>query len=234
VILGRVRTFVVVGGTSGLGLEVARTLAPDHRVVVLGDQPDEVKQVAADLGCDGTACDVARYDQVRRAFDEVEFHCGAIDGVAHCAAMWIGGRLEDLEPETIQRAVEVNVLGTAYVLREALLRMHRHGHGNIVHVGAVAVDVPRPGIPVYRATKNFGKSLVESIAQGTGTNAIKVMQLHPGPMPTRLQERVGAEFLDTVWTPPAQVAREVVRLLLLEPDDPYVSDLRVLRADGRW
>ncbi|WP_173081458.1 SDR family NAD(P)-dependent oxidoreductase [Phytohabitans rumicis] len=225
------RTFVVVGGTSGLGLEVARILVPDHRVVVLGDQPEEVKQVAADLGCDGMACDVARYDQVRSAFDEIG---GELDGLVHCAARWIGGRLEDLAPEAIQRAVEVNVLGTAYVLREALRRMHRHGHGNIVYVGAVAVDVPRPGIPVYRATKCFGASLVESLAQATGTNGIKVMQLHPGPMPTRLQERVGAEFLDTVYTPPAQVAREVVRLLMLDADDPYVSDLRVLRADGRW
>jgi len=228
-----VKTFVVIGGTSGLGLEVARLLAPQHRVVVLGDRDDEVKDTAAALGCAGLTCDVARYEQVERAFDEISTR-GAVHGIAHCAAMWIGGALPELAPETIRRAVEVNVLGPTYVLREALRRMSAQGHGNVVYVGAVAVDAARPGIPVYRATKSYGKSLVESLAQATGSNGVKLMQVHPGPMPTRLQERVGAAFLDTVHTPPVAVAREIVRLLLLAPDDPYVSDLRVLRADGRW
>jgi NAD(P)-dependent dehydrogenase (short-subunit alcohol dehydrogenase family) len=228
-----VKTFVVIGGTSGLGLEVARLLAPEHRVVIVGDRVDEVKDVAADLGCDGMTCDVSQYDQVERAFDEIAMH-GAVHGLAHCAAMWVGGGLEDLAPDTIRRAVEVNVLGPTYVLREALRRMRAQGYGNAVYVGAIAVDAARPGIPVYRATKSYGKSLVESLAQATGSNGVKLMQVHPGPMPTRLQERVGGSFLDTVYTPPAAVAREIVRLLLLAPEDPYVSDLRVLQADGRW
>ncbi|MDQ7910702.1 SDR family NAD(P)-dependent oxidoreductase [Phytohabitans sp. ZYX-F-186] len=227
------KTFVVIGGTSGLGFEVARLLAPEHRVVVVGDRVDEVKNVAADLGCDGLTCDVSRYDQVERAFDEIAMR-GAVHGVAHCAAMWAGGALDELAPETIRRAVEVNVLGPTYVLREALRRMRAQGFGNAVYVGAVAVDAARPGIPVYRATKSYGKSLVESVAQATGSNEVKLMQVHPGPMPTRLQERVGDSFLDTVYTPPAAVAREIVRLLLLAPEDPYVSDLRVLQANGRW
>lgn len=225
---------MVAGGTSGLGLEVARILVRDHRVVVLSDQAKEVAAVTAELGCDGVTCDVTEYEQVRGAFDGITARHGAIDGVAHCVAVWAGGALEDLSPATIRRAVEVNALGTAYVLREAIRRMRQYGRGNIVYVGAIAVDLPRPGISIYRATKSFGKSLVESLAQTTGTNSIKVMQIHPGPMPTRLQERVGGKFLDEVYALPAQVAREVVRLLSLEPEDLYISDQKVLRADGRW
>ncbi|MDG4789173.1 SDR family NAD(P)-dependent oxidoreductase [Micromonospora sp. WMMD1102] len=228
------RTFVVDGGTSGLGLEVARILAADHRVVILGNAPEEVSRTRDELGCDGIVCDMSRSDQVRDALAEVADRYGPIDGLAHCAAIWAGGRLEELSPETIRQAVEVNVLGTAYLLHEALLRMRDQGYGNIVYVSALATDVPRPGIPLYRATKSFGTSLVESLAEAQGTNSIKVMEIHPGPMPTRLQERVGAEFLDTVYAEPAQVATEVVRLLLLGGDDLYVSGQRVLRADGRW
>jgi NAD(P)-dependent dehydrogenase (short-subunit alcohol dehydrogenase family) len=228
------KTFVVVGATSGLGLEVARILAPAHRVVVLGDVETEVSAVTAELRCDGRVCDVSQYDQVARALHDIADRYGAIDGLAHCASMWAGGALEDISPDAIRRAVEVNVLGTAYLLKEATTRMKQQGRGNLVYIGATAVDVPRPGIPVYRATKSFGTSLVESLAQAYGTNAIKIMQLHPGPMPTRLQERVGAEFLDQVYALPAQVAREVVRLLSLEPDDLYISGQKVLRADGRW
>nr|MDT0659963.1 SDR family oxidoreductase [Micromonospora sp. DSM 115978] len=229
-----VRAFVVVGGTSGLGLEVARILRPDHQVTILGNIEDEVTAATNELGCNGRVCDVARYDQVRDALDEVADRHGGIDGLAQCASMWAGGPLDELSPEMIRRAVEVNALGTTYLLREAVIRMRERGRGNIVYVGAAAVEVPRPGIPLYRATKSFGQSLVESLAQAEGPHGIKVMQIHPGPMRTRLQERVGAEFLDTIWALPSQVAREVVRLLLLEPEDLYVSDQQVLRADGRW
>ncbi|MGI5214443.1 SDR family NAD(P)-dependent oxidoreductase [Plantactinospora sp. CA-290183] len=228
------RTFVVDGGTSGLGLEVARILAAEHRVVVLGNVPGEVSAARDELGCDGLVCDVSDPDQVRDSLAQVIDRYGTIDGLAHCAGMWAGGALEELSPDLIRRAVEVNVLGTAYLLREALIQLHRQGHGNLVYVGALAVEVPRPGIPLYRATKSFGTSLVESLAEAQRSNSVKVMEIHPGPMHTRLQERVGAEFLDTVSAPPEQVAAEVVRLLLLRAEDLYVSGQKVLRADGRW
>lgn len=228
------RSFVVVGATSGLGLAVARLLADEHRVAVLGDAVEEVAAVADDLRCTGLVCDVSSYEQVHQAFAEVVDRYGVIDGVATCASVWAGGDLLDLSPEHIRRAVEVNALGTTYVLREALYHLHRQGFGNLVYTGAMAVVKSRPGIPVYRATKSYGSSLVESLAEAQHSNRIKVMQLHPGPMPTRLQERVGAEFLDEVYALPEQVATEVVRLLLLAPDDLYVSGELVLRADGRW
>ncbi|MET8085385.1 SDR family oxidoreductase [Micromonospora sp. NPDC005197] len=228
------RTFVVVGGTSGLGLAVARLLVDEHRVVVFGNVPAEVAATTDELGCDGAVCDVSSYEQVRDAFAEVVGRYGTVDGVAACASMWAGGDLGDLPVEHIRRAVEINVLGTTYLLREALEHLHRQGYGNVVYIGAMALAAPRPGIPVYRATKSYGSSLVESLAQAQHSNRIKVMELDPGPMPTRLQERVGAEFLDEVYALPEQVAAEVVRLLLLQPDDLYVSGERVLRADGRW
>ncbi|MFI6265451.1 SDR family NAD(P)-dependent oxidoreductase [Micromonospora sp. NPDC051006] len=228
------RTVVVVGGTSGLGLATARLLANEDQVVVLGDVPDEIDAAVGELGCDGGVCDTSSYEQVRDAFAQVADRYGTIDAVALCASMWAGGDLADLTPERIRRAVEVNALGTTYVLKEALDHLHRQGFGNVVYVGAMAVTQPRPGIPVYRATKSYGASLIESVAEAQHSNRVKVMQLHPGPMPTRLQERVGDEFLDEVYALPEQVAPELVRLLRLAPDDLYVSGERVLRADGRW
>ncbi|MCW3842980.1 SDR family oxidoreductase [Micromonospora yasonensis] len=228
------RTFIVVGGTSGLGLAVARLLVNEDQVVLLGDVAEEVDAAAAELRCGGIVCDIASYAQVRDAFAEVADRYDSVDGVVNCASVWAGGDLAELSPEHIRRAVEVNALGTTYVLKVALDHLHRQGFGNVVYVGAMAVTRPRPGIPVYRATKSYGTSLVESVAEAQHSNRIKVMLLHPGPMPTRLQERVGAEFLDEVYALPDQVATEIVRLLRLAPDDLYVSGELVLRADGRW
>jgi hypothetical protein len=73
--------------------------------------------------------------------------------------------------------VEVNALGTTYLLKEALHHLHRQGYGNAVYTGAMAVTRPRPGISVYRATKSYGTSLVESLAEAQHNNRIEVMQL---------------------------------------------------------
>ncbi|WP_433532299.1 SDR family NAD(P)-dependent oxidoreductase [Micromonospora sp. CA-263727] len=227
-------TFVVVGGTSGIGLAVARRLIGRRRVVVVGDEPWEVAAVADELDCPGAACDITSYRQVRELFAGVVERYGEIGGVADCASVWAGGDLLDLDPERIRRAVEVNVLGTTYVLKEALHHLGRQGHGNVVYVGALAVTRSQPGIPVHRATESYGASLVESVAGAQPGNRVKVMRLHPGPMPTRPQERAGAEFLDEAYARAEQVAAEAVRLLLLAADDRYISGEQALRADGRW
>jgi NAD(P)-dependent dehydrogenase (short-subunit alcohol dehydrogenase family) len=228
------RTFVVDGATSGLGLEIARLLAAEHQTVVLGNAADEVAVTASQLDCEGMVCDVSKPDHVARVLGDIAARYGAIDGLAHCAGVWAGGPLQDISPETIRRTVEVNVLGTAFLMHEAIALMREQGCGNLVYIGAIATEIPRPGIPLYRATKSFGSSLVESLAEAQGSNSIKVMEIHPGPMHTRLQERAGAEFLDQIYALPEQVAPEAVRLLTLEPDELYVSGQKVLRADGRW
>ncbi|MEU1688914.1 SDR family NAD(P)-dependent oxidoreductase [Micromonospora sp. NPDC005707] len=84
-------------------------------------------------------CDVSSYEQVRDGFASVVDMCGTIDGVAACASVWAGGDLESLSPERIRREVEVNALGTTYVLKEALHHLHRQGYGNVVYTGAMAV-----------------------------------------------------------------------------------------------
>ena len=229
------RTFVVVGGTSGLGLAVARLLVDEHQVVVFGNVPAEVAAATDELGCDGAVCDISSYEQVRD---------GLRRGGASATARSTGWR----PAPRCGRAASWRTCrwstsagpwrSTFWASRTCCGRrwehLHRQGHGNVVYIGALALAAPRPGIPVYRATKSYGNSLVDSLAEAQHSNRVKVMQLHPGPMPTRLQERVGAEFLDEVYAMPGQVATEVVRLLLLEPDDLYVSGERVLRADGRW
>lgn len=138
------RTFVVVGGTSGLGLAVARLLVNEHQVVVFGNVAGEVAAATDELGCDGALCDVSSYEQVREAFAEVVGRYGRIDGVAACASMWAGGDLADLAVEHIRRAVDINVLGITYLLREVLEHLHRQGHGNVVYIGALALAAPGP------------------------------------------------------------------------------------------
>ncbi|GAB3957341.1 hypothetical protein GCM10027614_72570 [Micromonospora vulcania] len=166
------KTFVVVGGTSGLGLAVARLLVNEHQVVVFGNVAAEVAATTDQLGCAGALCDVSSYEQVRDAFAEVVQRYGTIDGVTDCASMWAGGDLADLAVEHIRRAIEINVLGTTYLLREALEHLRRQGHGNVVYIGALALAAPGPasrctGRP--RATAAASSSHWRRLSTATGS-----------------------------------------------------------------
>ncbi|MFB9235826.1 SDR family NAD(P)-dependent oxidoreductase [Plantactinospora siamensis] len=216
------RSFVVVGGTAGLGLAAARLLVNEHRVTVFGDAPDEVAAVTDELGCAGAVCDVSSYEQVRAAFAEVVDRTGVIAGVAACTARWAGGDLDELSPDQLRRIVEVDVLGATYVLREALRHLRRQGFGTIVYPGAAAATSARPDLPVYRAARSYGTSLVESLAGQRRDDGVRVLLVCPGPMPTRLRERADGELLDEAYAQPEPVVAELVRLLQLDPAD--VSD----------
>jgi NADP-dependent 3-hydroxy acid dehydrogenase YdfG len=150
------RTHIVIGGTSGLGLAVARELVRrDHQVIVLGNMEDEVERIGQESGLIGLVCDVSNGALLEQTIKHIFTTYGEIHGVAHCAAMWAGGPLAEFSRDQIRRAIDVNVLGVTYVLQALLEQLSEQGSGNVVVIGAAAVHQAHPGIPLYGATKAF-------------------------------------------------------------------------------
>lgn len=215
---------LLIGATSGLGLATAKHLLNlGDEVIVLGNQHDEVAEVAETLGVDARVCDISNGALVEQILKEIFHQYGHIDGIAHCAAMWIQGDFVGHTLDQLRKAAEVNWLGPQYVMHAALQHLLEQGSGNFVWVGAAAVHAPHPGIPVYGAAKAGLEYLVKCLAARYGPRGVKVTYLHPGPMQTKLQERVGLEFLDDVYAEPASIAPILAFLLRRGRDEPYLS-----------
>lgn len=174
---------LVTGGSSGIGLSIARRLAAEglHTTVLdltppapgALDGPWQFTQgdvtVAADLAA-GLALAVEDGRQLK--------------AVINCAGtIEPGGALEELPDEAIARVVSVNLLGPILLAKAAIPVMKRAGGSTLINIGSIAGERGSPSHPVYSATKAALSGLTKSLAARYGRNAIRVLTVCPGSVP---------------------------------------------------
>ncbi|TWF80364.1 3-oxoacyl-[acyl-carrier protein] reductase [Pseudonocardia hierapolitana] len=161
------KVVVVTGAAGGFGSVTARTFADAGAHVVVSDV-DTVgaEKVAADLpSAIAVTTDVTDEDAVRGLVDAAESAFGGIDvmvnnaGVPHRA-----GALVDLDVETVDRQLAVNVRSVFLGCKHAVPALRRRGGGVIVNVASIAAKRPRPGLTVYNATKGAVITLTRGLA----------------------------------------------------------------------
>jgi len=193
------RTALVTGGTGVLGAAMAAGLAlAGARVVVASRTRERADATAAHLrgmGGDahGVALDVCEVESIRRAADEVERTCGAVDILVNAAggnrpdatASLPGRSLFNLDPDAIRAVVELNLMGGALlpsiVFGERMARLG--GGGTIVNITSVAAELPLTRVVGYAASKaavaNVTKWMAVHFAKEMGL-PIRVNSLMPG------------------------------------------------------
>jgi NAD(P)-dependent dehydrogenase (short-subunit alcohol dehydrogenase family) len=214
-------TVLVTGGASGLGAAVADALrrAGGTPVVLdLAAAPDGVYSEAVDLA-DGRAAEAA----VRRA---AERH-GGLDAVVTAAGTDACGRLEELEPEDWERVVQVNLLGTAAVVRAALPFL-RASQGRVVTVASTLGLRALSDASAYCASKfgvvGFSRALAVELAGEVG-----VTMLVPGGMATAFFDGRPEQYrppADARLADPADVA-DAVLFALTRPRGVELRELVV-------
>jgi NAD(P)-dependent dehydrogenase (short-subunit alcohol dehydrogenase family) len=195
------RTALVTGGGRGLGAAIALELsARGAHVGVLARSANEVRRVAAEVGGTGLVADVADADRlaaVLQSFGEADIV------VANAGVVWPLGRFAEVDFHEWERAIAINVTGSARVVRAYLPGMVQRGWGRIVTISSGAAS--KPGMPSANAYST-GKAALDMFTvhlarevDGTGVTANAV---RPGVVDTEMQtfmrshsrEQVGAEF----------------------------------------
>ncbi|WP_248966305.1 SDR family NAD(P)-dependent oxidoreductase [Sphaerisporangium perillae] len=120
-----VGNILITGGASGLGRAVAVAVAK------AGGRPLVVDVTAPEAGIDYVSADVSDREQVERAMRELAERAGGLDGVVTAAGIDACGALSDVPAPNWERVVQVNLLGTASIVRAALPYLRRSG-GRVV------------------------------------------------------------------------------------------------------
>jgi short-subunit dehydrogenase len=145
-------TALVTGAYGGIGRAIAVAL---HRagcqVIVSGRKPDQLDQVAAEVGGRAILADLA----VRPDLEKLLSEAGPLDIVVMNAALPASGDIEDWSQDQIDRAIEVN-LGNPIAMTRALLPSFRsRGSGHFVFISSLSGKAASKGGALYAATK-FG------------------------------------------------------------------------------
>ena len=177
---------LISGGSSGIGLAVARRLAASGWRLSLLARRAEVLEQAADglraLGAAAVHChavDVADRLKVSAAVVCALDQCGAPDLVLTCAGMARPDYFEALADADFEQAMAVNYFGTLHVLRAVLpaMRAQRAGHVVLLSSGAGLIGVY--GYAAYAPTKFAVRGLAEVLRAELQGDGVGVSVVHP-------------------------------------------------------
>ena len=179
---------LVTGAARGLGLEFARALAlAGARLVIADLLADLAAQAAAQLRAEGhevhaLALDLADPASVSACADAALAALGGLDGLVNNGAITnSGGRnLHQLDIDTWDRVMQVNVRGTWLMTRACHAALAASGRGAVVNL---ASDTPLWGAPnlmAYAASKGAVIAMTRSLARELGADGITVNAIAPG------------------------------------------------------
>ena len=170
------RTALIVGAGAGISASVARQLAAAGLKVGLAARNiEKLKDLAAETGALAFAADAADPASVARLFEQADARLGEPDVVVYNASARVRGRIVELDPEQVKRAIDISAYGAFLVVQQAARRMTPHGEGAILLTGATAGVKGFPLSSTFAIGKFGLRGLAQSAARELAPQGVHVV-----------------------------------------------------------
>ncbi|WP_075980719.1 SDR family NAD(P)-dependent oxidoreductase [Bacillus massilinigeriensis] len=188
---------LITGGTSGIGLSVAASLAQKGaKVVVVGrnsskgeEAIQELKQIHSDVVF--LSKDVSQSSEIKQMVDETLSIFGTLDFAFNnaCHAEMTPARTHEFSEEDFDRMMGITIKSVWLCMKYELQAMLKGGGGSIVNTSSLDAFVCHPGITAYTVGKSGIITLSKCVAREYGKQGIRVNTLTPGAIRTPMIER---------------------------------------------
>jgi len=222
------KSVLITGGTSGIGLELARLLAArGARLFLFARSQDNLVNTVNDLQTiqageyHGIPTDVSDANQVAQSVKQVIEMGGVPDLLINCAGAAHPGYVQDLDLEIFRWMMDVNYFGTVFVTKAILPGMIERQSGYIVNIASLVAVVGIYSYTAYGASKFALRGFSDALRMEMKPHGIQVSIVYPAdtdtPQLTYENQYKPAELkqilqilpaLDPI--PPEQVARAIV------------------------
>ena len=198
---------VVIGGTSGIGLALAKGLAEaGANVVPTGRRSELVQAAAAEVEKLGRSslvcpCDVTDPKQIERVLAEAVAKFGAVQILVNCAGQTKRMPTLDFPEEDWNAILETNLNGTLRACKVFGRHMIERGYGRIINIGSLTSFLAAFEVAAYGTSKAAVAALTKSLAIEWAMKGVCVNAIVPGVLRTALNEKLldgterGREFL---------------------------------------
>ena len=202
---------LVTGGSSGIGLAIARMLREEgFDLTLAARKAEKLEAAASELGAHAVAADVSREEDCVRLVAEHRDRFGRLDLLVNSAGVGIAAPVEALSTKYWDLQVGVNLRGIFVITREALPLL-KTARGLIVNLASIAGTLPTPGLAAYGASKAAVISLTRSLNAELDGDGVRATALCPAFVDTPMASWAGIPSAEMIR--PEDCA-EIVRMLL--------------------
>ncbi len=210
------RVAVVMGGSSGLGLAVARELCRQQARVVIAARSEGALQEAAEEVRRETGgqilavpADATQAEAVQRLVEETLERWGRVDIALANSGGPPSGSFESVSIEQFEHAVQLNLLSTVYLAKAVTPHMKQNRWGRFIALTSLTVKQPLRGMVLSNTARAGVVGLVKSMATELAPFNVLCNVVAPGWTRTARVEELVAQRADREGRQPEEILREI-------------------------
>lgn len=182
------KVIVITGASKGLGKAMSYAFAKqDSKLILSARSKKELKTITNKINALPFVADITNEKQVIKLARFAVKKLGRIDIWINNAGIWIPhAPVEEMDSKKMRNMICVNLLGTIYGSKAALIQMRKQGSGTIINILSTSALEGRAGSAAYCASKYGADGFTKSLRLESEPKNIHVFAIYPGGMQTRL------------------------------------------------
>jgi NAD(P)-dependent dehydrogenase (short-subunit alcohol dehydrogenase family) len=229
---------LITGGSSGIGLAIARALGEDgYGLTVSARRPEKLEAAVEDLRSEGlevqsVPANMADEEDLKKLVEAHRERYGRLDVLINNAGVGIGEAMDSLTTKYVDMQLGVNFRALVLMTRECLPLLRKagaeHGKALLVNTASISGKAGQPWLSVYSATKAAVIGFSQATQKEHAGQGIQVTALAPAFVDTPMTEFVKGQVAAEAMIRPEDIA-ESVRFLLRTSPNCLVPEIIFLR-----
>jgi NAD(P)-dependent dehydrogenase (short-subunit alcohol dehydrogenase family) len=232
------RAALITGGSSGIGLAIARALGQDdYGLTISARRPEKLEAAAAGLRDEGldvhsVAANMADEEEIKKVVVEHRERHGRLDVVINNAGIGIGGAVVDAETKKLDLQLDVNLRAVYLLARETIPMLKEagaeHGKALMANTASIAGKHGQGWLAAYSATKFGVVGLSQALHKELSNDGVQVTAICPGFVATSMTDWIEEQVPKEKMIQPEDIA-EAIRFLLRTSPNCVVPELQFIR-----
>jgi NAD(P)-dependent dehydrogenase (short-subunit alcohol dehydrogenase family) len=232
------RAALITGGSSGIGLAIARALGQDGYGLTISSRRAEKLEPAAgtlrDEGLDVNAvpANMADEEDIKKVAESHRERFGRLDVLINNAGVGIGSAVADMPTKKLDIQLDVNLRGVYLMARECIPMLKEagaeHGKALIANTASIAGKRGQGWLSAYSATKFGVVGLSQGLHKELSNDGIQVVALCPGFVATDMTDWIEEQVPKDQMIQPEDIA-EAIRFVLRTSRYCVVPEIQFLR-----